>query len=152
MFILAGAAALWFKQKGPAVLVAKGLTVLAVLVLIVQSLLIWPHYLAYFNPIAGGPRNGYRHLIDSSLDWGQDLPGLKKWLEDHKDDPGWLGEVYLSYFGTGDPQYYGISPNLAKLLPARPDRHGTNRGMLTISRIHAIDVCRSCRATACAVA
>ncbi len=101
----------------------KALTILAILVLIVQSLLIWPHYLAFFNSLAGGPKNGYRHLVDSSLDWGQDLPGLKKWIESHKDDPAAPGPIYLSYFGTGDPQYYGISPELAKLLPARPDWH-----------------------------
>ena len=41
----------------------------------------YPHYLAYFNPLAGGPGNGYKHLVDSSLDWGQDLPGLKRWVE-----------------------------------------------------------------------
>jgi hypothetical protein len=68
------------------------------------ALWIAPHYLAYFNPIAGGPQNGWRHLVDSSLDWGQDLPGLKRWLEANaKDTP-----VYLSYFGTGEPIYYGI--------------------------------------------
>ena len=35
-----------------------------------------PHYLAYFNEPAGGPANGYRLLVDSNLDWGQDLKGL----------------------------------------------------------------------------
>ncbi|HVU32613.1 MAG TPA: glycosyltransferase family 39 protein [Opitutaceae bacterium] len=64
-----------------------------------------PYYLAYFNRIAGGPANGYRHLVDSSLDWGQDLPGLKSWLDAnvHEGTP-----VYLSYFGTGEPDYYHI--------------------------------------------
>ncbi|MEX2044460.1 MAG: glycosyltransferase family 39 protein, partial [Opitutus sp.] len=42
-----------------------------------------PYFLGYFNPIAGGPENGWRHLVDSSLDWGQDLPGLRKWLDKH---------------------------------------------------------------------
>ncbi len=70
----------------------------------------WPHYLAYFNALAGGPANGWRHLVDSSLDWGQDLPGLKKWLDQHAGhDP-----VYLSYFGTGEPVYYSID---ARRLP-----------------------------------
>jgi Dolichyl-phosphate-mannose-protein mannosyltransferase len=36
------------------------------------SLSIHPHYLAYFNELAGGPANGSRWLIDSNLDWGQD--------------------------------------------------------------------------------
>ena len=64
-----------------------------------------PHYLAYFNEIVGGPENGSRHLVDSSLDWGQELPGLKTWLDTNarKDEP-----VFLSYFGTGEPAYYGL--------------------------------------------
>lgn len=65
--------------------------------LVVTSLRIWPHYLAYFNTIAGGPSQGYRHLVDSSLDWGQDLPALEQWLRDnHRDE-----KVYVAYFGTG---------------------------------------------------
>jgi len=36
----------------------------------------WPDPLAYFNPLAGGTENGWRHLADSNLDWGQDLPRL----------------------------------------------------------------------------
>jgi hypothetical protein len=42
--------------------------------------------------------------VDSSLDWGQDLPGLKTWLTRHAGDE----PVFLSYFGTGEPDYYGI--------------------------------------------
>lgn len=75
---------------------------------------IHPHYLAYFSPAAGGPEQGYRHLVDSSLDWGQDLPGLRKWLATHR-QPG--EPVYLSYFGTADPARYGIS---ALALPSYP--------------------------------
>jgi hypothetical protein len=69
-----------------------------------EAVEIYPHYLAYFNPIAGGPENGHRHLVDSSLDWGQDLPGLKTWLDQNAAH----APVYLSYFGAGEPNYYGI--------------------------------------------
>ena len=69
-----------------------------------ESLWIRPSYLAYFNELVGGPANGYRHLADSSLDWGQDLPGLKAWLNNHAQGR----PVFLSYFGSGDPVYYGI--------------------------------------------
>lgn len=65
-----------------------------------------PHYLAFFNTLAGGPANGWRLLADSSLDWGQDLPGLKAWLDAHHVPAD--GPVYLGYFGTGSPDYYGI--------------------------------------------
>jgi hypothetical protein len=84
-----------------------------------ESLLTWPHYLAYFNAVGGGPRNGYRHLVDSSLDWGQDLPGLKKWLQaQNRSRPGTV-PVYLAYFGTARPEYYGIQ---AIAMPSLPDR------------------------------
>lgn len=66
---------------------------------------IHPHYLAYFSPLAGGPTHGYQHLVDSSLDWGQDLPGVKQWLSTHQ-KPG--EAVFLSYAGNGDPDYYHI--------------------------------------------
>ncbi|MBL9214411.1 MAG: glycosyltransferase family 39 protein [Opitutaceae bacterium] len=66
---------------------------------------IYPHFLAYFSPLVGGPAEGYRHLVDSSLDWGQDLPGLKRWLDGHRR----TGEpVHVAYFGSGLPEYYGI--------------------------------------------
>jgi hypothetical protein len=71
-----------------------------------ETLYRWPHYLAYFNQVVGGPANGYQHLVDSSLDWGQDLPGLRAWLE--KNNPGNQEPVYLSYFGSADTKYYGI--------------------------------------------
>ena len=75
---------------------------------------IYPHYLAYFSPVAGGPAKGYQHLVDSSLDWGQDLPALKKWLGEHR-RPG--EPAYVSYFGTDEPARY--VPD-AVLLPRLP--------------------------------
>ena len=64
-----------------------------------------PHYLAYFNELAGGPANGFKELSDSNLDWGQDLKNLKLWTETHDfKDP-----VYLCYFGMADPRYYRIA-------------------------------------------
>lgn len=36
-----------------------------------SSLSVYPHYLEYFNEIAGGPQNGYKYLLDSNLSWGQ---------------------------------------------------------------------------------
>lgn len=77
---------------------------------------VWPNYLAYFNVIGGGPAEGFRHLVDSSLDWGQGLPGLKRWL-----DANARGErVYLSYMGNGSPSYYGISAENLPTFPPKP--------------------------------
>lgn len=66
---------------------------------------IHPHYLAYFNELAGGPRGGAEHLVDSNLDWGQDLKGLKRWVDRRQiSEP-----LYLYYFGMADPRYEQIS-------------------------------------------
>lgn len=62
-----------------------------------------PHYLAFFNSEVGGPSHGYRYLVDSNLDWGQDLKGLKRWM-----DANQVTHINLCYFGTADPAYYGI--------------------------------------------
>ncbi len=35
--------------------------------------------------LTAGPRNGPRHLLDSNIDWGQDLFYLKDWLDVHPD-------------------------------------------------------------------
>jgi hypothetical protein len=68
-----------------------------------SALRVAPHQLAYFNEFVGGPGQGYRYLGDSNLDWGQDLKGLKAYMEKEK-----LPIIYLSYFGTAPPSYYGI--------------------------------------------
>ena len=39
---------------------------------VAESAWVAPHYIAYFNELAGGPAGGRNHLADSSLDWGQD--------------------------------------------------------------------------------
>jgi hypothetical protein len=102
LFIASGALGAWLVSRR-----ALPMAFVAVLLAwhVAESAFIAPHYLAYFNELAGGPKNGYRHLVDSSLDWGQGLPGLKTWLATHA-APG--EPAYLSYFGTGEPDYYGI--------------------------------------------
>jgi hypothetical protein len=67
------------------------------------SFAVAPHYLAYFNELAGGPSNGARWLVDSNLDWGQALRGLPRWLRARGID-----RVNLCYFGTADPADYGF--------------------------------------------
>lgn len=67
------------------------------------SLNVSPHYLAYFNEITGGPANGYKYLVDSNIDWGQDLKGLKKYMDEHD-----IKRISLSYFGIDSPSRYGI--------------------------------------------
>ena len=115
LFVLAGAAVVGWRSRRP---VLRWGTRGMVGLFLLASLTIWPHYLSYFNLLAGGPSNGYRRLVDSSLDWGQDLPALKKVLE-KRDARDTFNVTYLSYFGMGNPADYHIG---AKYLPGVPDR------------------------------
>jgi 4-amino-4-deoxy-L-arabinose transferase-like glycosyltransferase len=74
-----------------------------VLVLAVESAAIWPHYLAFFNGFAGGPDKGPEYLVDSNLDWGQDLYNLKKYVAAHQ-----IKRLCVCYFGHASMQYYKI--------------------------------------------
>jgi hypothetical protein len=82
---------------------APGLIGAALGLTMISSLRVAPHELAYFNEIVGGPSEGYRYLADSNLDWGQDLKNLKAYTEEQN-----LPIIYLSYFGSAPPGYYGI--------------------------------------------
>jgi uncharacterized membrane protein (GlpM family) len=102
LFILAGALGPWLARP----LGWRGFVVAGLIAWHVgESASVAPHYLAYFNELAGGPSGGSQHLVDSSLDWGQDLPGLKAWLDANR-LPG--EDAYLAYAGTGEPRYYRI--------------------------------------------
>jgi len=48
---------------------------------VASSISIYPHYLSYFNEIIGGPKNGYKFVVDSNYDWGQDLKRLKAFVD-----------------------------------------------------------------------
>jgi hypothetical protein len=100
LFVMAAGAAAWIARptRWAGALVAALAVWFAA-----ESLWIRPHYLAYFNELIG-PRDAWRHIVDSSLDWGQDLPSVRKWLDAHPPD----GPVMISYFGSGDINYYGI--------------------------------------------
>jgi hypothetical protein len=98
---------------------------------IVSVVTIFPHFLAYFNELVGGPNNGYLYVVDSNLDWGQDLKRLNAWIENYNKCAGdqftgvisdeeikkctesigfmpqsTIDKIYVDYFGGGNTQYY----------------------------------------------
>lgn len=93
LFVWMGQSALWLVNK-------KKIASLAVLVGFVwgvsSSLYYFPHSLSYFNEIAGGPLKGHNHLINSNIDWGQDLKLLKEWIEDHPE----ANHISVCYYGA----------------------------------------------------
>jgi hypothetical protein len=64
---------------------------------------IYPDYLAFFNAAAGGPGHGPDYLVDSNIDWGQDVKKLVHWLDQHG-----TRRARVHYFGNVILPYYGI--------------------------------------------
>jgi len=62
-----------------------------------------PHYLPFFNEIAGGADNGWRFLADSNTDWGQGYKELAAFQKQEKID-----HFNLSAFIFSDPALYGV--------------------------------------------
>jgi hypothetical protein len=70
---------------------------------VTQSLGIFPDEMAYFNQLWGGPGRGIRLSNDASLDAGQHLPRLARYLQRRGNPP-----IKLHYQGTDVPERYGI--------------------------------------------
>jgi 4-amino-4-deoxy-L-arabinose transferase-like glycosyltransferase len=97
----------------PAGAVRRGLVAaaLGVLVLMQATTLIraWPDYLAYFNVLVADPEHV---VVDSDLDWGQDLKRLIARLSDLQ-----VPSVALAYSGSADlareglPRYVLLKPD-----------------------------------------
>ncbi|PIY97284.1 MAG: hypothetical protein COY66_00095 [Candidatus Kerfeldbacteria bacterium CG_4_10_14_0_8_um_filter_42_10] len=90
------------------------LTVLLTLY-VASTIRIYPNFLAYFNELVGGPQKGPKYLVDSNIDWGQDILKLKHYLE--KND---IAEVYLGFLGSLDINYYNFN---RKAIPKDKDKN-----------------------------
>ncbi len=66
-----------------------------------SSLFAAPHYISFFNEAIGN--DGYLYALDSNYDWGQDLRGLSNYMKANG-----IESIKLKYFGTAEPDYYGI--------------------------------------------
>ena len=86
----------------------------------------YPHYLAYFNELAD--RHPERVLLDSNLDWGQDLLRLSTELAKRG-----ASEVALCYFGNADISRHGL-PNPRRLTPNQP-----TTGWIAVSEMCLLD-------------
>jgi len=102
-----GAVSLW-KLRKPRLL---GPILVSVLLFwqIVSAAIVHPDYLAYFNELAGNKPE--QILVDSNLDWGQDLKRLADTLHERG-----IKEIAIKYFGTADLSRHGL-PKIKKLVP-----------------------------------
>jgi len=100
--LLAGAMFSWYLgklNKRP-----KQILVCSLLALVlIAPIKAFPHYISYFNPIVRDKRKSFVYLIDSNVDWGQDVKSLGKYLREHN-----IQKINLSLFGTADPFFYGV--------------------------------------------
>jgi hypothetical protein len=95
------ASAAWQSARLRRLLAAAGGAALACLLAI--AVVVWPDHLTYFNWASGGPPNGHRYLLDSNLDWGQDLITLRDYMDRER-----IWSVDLAYFGRVAPSVYGV--------------------------------------------
>lgn len=70
---------------------------------VAESAMAFPDYLAYFNQLAGGSRNGWRFLASSNVDWGQDLPALAAWQRRNG-----YPHTSVLYYGVAPLEAYGV--------------------------------------------
>jgi hypothetical protein len=125
--VIAGVGAQWLWSSGRA---ARALLAGLVVWFAASSALSHPDYLAYFNVLAG--REPERILVDSDLDWGQDMKRLSVRLQqlDVKElafDP--FNGAYVE-----DLQNEGKFPPIHPLDPNGPS-HGWNAASLTMLKL-----------------
>jgi hypothetical protein len=78
-----------------------GIILLLVTWLVAVAAFAYPNYLAYFNELVGGSKNGYKYVTDSNVDWGQDLKRLTNFVNENNID-----KIRVDYFGGGDVGHY----------------------------------------------
>ncbi|MBK8899855.1 MAG: glycosyltransferase family 39 protein [Anaerolineaceae bacterium] len=103
LFVFTGQLANQLATAAP-IVPRKALLAGLALLLAAPSLAIHPHYLAYFNALAGGPDNGWRVAVDSNLDWGQDVQGLAAYAAAKG-----AAEVHTLLVTITPPEVYGLT-------------------------------------------
>ncbi len=88
---------------------------------ILESVSVHPHYLMFFNIWAGGPTGGPRYLICGD-DWGQDQRRLAEWQKKRG-----ISRIYYTPF-SGNPSSWGI---VYDTIPCKP-----TTGVFALHAIH----------------
>jgi len=101
LFIFASRTALLLDSRSRLI---KGVPIVCMAWMILSSLSVYPHSLSYFNELAGGPINGWKHLDYSNIDWGQDMIYVKEWVEQHPE----AKPLYILSTGYVTPEQMGI--------------------------------------------
>ncbi len=110
LLIFAGSAAWWFNAFLRPFVIGRLLAAATLLSAITTIVLRWPlaSLHRFFQLAQWRAVHRLEKLVDSSLDWGQDLPGLRQWIEAQRQKEPQT-PIYVSYFGTGDLKHYQIN-------------------------------------------
>jgi hypothetical protein len=68
-----------------------------------DSLRCCPNQIAYFNTFFTDPAKKFHYVVDSNLDWGNELYALRDFMKEKG-----ISEINLDYFGNVNPAEYGI--------------------------------------------
>lgn len=109
-------------------LTLPGLTVIvASLWFVISSLSVFPHSQTYFNELCGGSMGGPKILLGSSVEWGQDLFFLKRWINKHPQSR----PLYISFYTpSAPPQLAGID------FPMPPDKPERGWYVVSVNRLY----------------
>ena len=103
----------------------------------ISSLAVFPHSMSYFNELIGGPRNGHKYLVDSNLDWGQDLYYLKQWLRDHPEARLAGASIFSGYpvsaLGIEAPELSDARRSYGAVFHPRPGWYAVSAHMLRMN-------------------
>jgi len=115
MYVFIGQAAKVFRSHltGKRSVICRALAIILMGWYVIEAIKIYPFYIAYFNQLVGGPQQGYRHLVDSNVDWGQSFIELRRYMDREA-----IEDVFLSYYTYVDPAVYGVNYHP---LPPAPD-------------------------------
>jgi tetratricopeptide (TPR) repeat protein len=107
VFLCCGATAWWVGRRS---LRHKAVFAALCLWYATGTLRVYPHFLPYFNELAGGPDGGVRYLDDSNVEWGQSYYDLKRYLDETAP-----AKVRFLAFEPIDRSRYGIGADPMKL-------------------------------------
>ncbi len=100
----------------------------------------YPGYIGYFNALVRS-KDADRYLIDSNLDWGQDLKRLKRWIDENR-----IPSIGVRYFGGGSVRYTlgPMATNLASCAPTGAGYYAISRHIYRLGNFYAGDATRDC--------
>lgn len=113
--------------------IKRGLVIIILFIWVILSVIfVYPSFLAYFNEIAGGSDKGYKFVVDSNLDWGQDILRLANFIE--KND---IREIKMDYFSGAPAEYYIKTAKIESY-----NREAPQTGWLAVSATILQGACR----------